>query len=48
MGATLVPSTFLTVDEMTKSVTAALFSSLLVLFGKKSTQVFIKILLTNV
>lgn len=29
-----MPSTFLTVDEMTKSVTAALFSSLLVLFGK--------------
>lgn len=34
MGATLVPATFLTVDEMTKSVTAALFSSLLILFGR--------------
>lgn len=33
MGATLVPTTFLTVDEMTKSLNAALFSSLLVLFG---------------
>ncbi|CAH0550291.1 unnamed protein product [Brassicogethes aeneus] len=32
LGATLVPMAFLTVDELTKSTTSAVFSSLLILF----------------
>lgn len=34
LGAMLVPMSFATVDEMTNSVTAALFASLLILFGR--------------
>lgn len=33
LGASIVPMTFLTVDQMTNSPTAALFSSLLILCG---------------
>ncbi|CAH2016469.1 unnamed protein product [Acanthoscelides obtectus] len=34
LGATVVPLTFLTVEEMTHSVNSALYASLLILFGK--------------
>lgn len=34
LGATIVPMTFIIVDEMTQSVSAAVFASLLVVFGK--------------
>lgn len=34
LGATLVPMAFATVDEMTNSITAATFASMLILFGK--------------
>lgn len=34
LGASVVPMAFLTVNQMTSSPTAALFSSLLILFGK--------------
>jgi hypothetical protein len=33
LGASLVPMSFLAVDEMTQSITAATFASLLILFG---------------
>lgn len=34
MGASLIPTTFLIVDELTQSILASAMSSLLILFGK--------------
>lgn len=34
LGATIVPMTFITVDELTQSIPAAVFASLLIIFGK--------------